>query len=157
MDPSEARTESLRLHGDLRAAMRQALILARRVKHGDYKSGPRLREVARELERAVRKQIDVEGHALAPVLKTIDAWGKIRCEQLADAHRREMAAVERAESAEVELQNSKDTNNKCWVEFAGSVDDLVKAILKCLRFEEAHLLDPATLRDDVIVVDTIDG
>ncbi|MBI3818027.1 MAG: hypothetical protein HY286_04990 [Planctomycetes bacterium] len=154
MDPSEARRESLQLHDELRRAMRDALILSTRVKNGEFDAGPQLRASVRDLERAVRSHIDVENHDLAPVLKTIDAWGSVRCGQLENAHKQELLAIYDAEAALLKVNFS---DRRCWSEFAMAVHGLVRGVLKCLRFEETHLLDPHTLRDDILVVDNIDG
>lgn len=161
MDPSEARLESLQLHQELRTAMREALLLSRRVRNGDLKAGPALKTAAHALENAIRRQVATENHDLAPVLRNIDAWGKVRCQQLENAHQQEMLAVERARQAEANIQIPRPpqdpASRQCWIDFAVSVHTLVHEVLRCLRFEEAHLLDPQTLRDDVICTDTVDG
>ncbi|MFN0207294.1 MAG: hypothetical protein ACKVS6_13395 [Planctomycetota bacterium] len=154
MDPSEARRESLQLHQQLRQAMRESLILATRVKHGNLTDGPQLKIKSCELAAAVRRQIVMEDLDLSPVLKTIDSWGAVRCEQLERVHQQELQALQKAESKDPKLMNGDETK---WIILAEATSELVRSLLKCLRWEETYLLDPNTLRDDPVVADNVDG
>lgn len=154
MDPSEARRESLQLHHQLRAAMRESLILATRVKHGNLTDGPQLRVKSCELAAAARRQIAMEDLDLSPVLKVLDSWGTVRCEQLERVHQEELQALQKAESKDSKAVNGDETK---WLILAEATGELVRSLLKCLRWEEAHLLDPYTLRDDPVVADNVDG
>lgn len=131
--------------------MRESLILATRIRRGDSSAGPDLLRQSRLLAEAVQRQVAGEASDLAPVLATLDSFGRVRCAQLEDLHRRELSALDKlpAEGAA--------GDEKRWAALAEATSELVRSLLRCLRWGEEHLLDPYTLRDDPVIADQVDG
>jgi hypothetical protein len=159
MDPSEVRKEALELHEEVRSAMREALKLATRVQRGDLSVAKDLRSRAVELGNSLRRHAAVEEHDLGPVLQTLDSWGCIRRDQLEAIHDEQQRAWREAEAkmARAHEAPARDAAITQTIELARVVQTLVRSVLRTVRWEESHLLDPATLRDDIVSVDQIDG
>jgi hypothetical protein len=154
MDPSHVRKEAMQLHDEVRSAMREALILSTRVQRGELTLSERLHDQALILGATLRKHAAVEEHELGPVLQTLDSWGAVRRSQLSEAHDAQARAWGATEAA---LKARGDSASAQPVEMARAVHALVREVLRGLRWEEVHLLDPRTLHDDIVKSDTIDA
>jgi hypothetical protein len=158
LDPSEVRKEALALHDEVRTAMREALKLATRIQRGDHSASTDLRARTAELGAALRKHAAVEEHDLGPVLQTLDSWGFVRREKLEAIHDEQHRAWRAAEATfRHPGEGSREAAITQTVELARAVQQLVRSVLRSVRWEESHLLDPDTLRDDIVAVDPIDG
>ena len=112
-----------------------------------------------ELGNSLRRHAAVEEHDLGPVLQTLDSWGCIRRDQLEAIHDEQQRAWREAEAkmARAHEAPARDAAITQTIELARVVQTLVRSVLRTVRWEESHLLDPATLRDDIVSVDQIDG
>lgn len=155
MDPSEARREALHLHDEVRDAMRAALVVATQVQRGELSHAGELRTRAVALGAALRRHASVEHAEIGPVLRSLDAWGPVRCDQLAAAHGEQERAWNHAEAALRACAPGGSPTEA--IELARTLHQLVRSLVRSFRFEESKLLDPETLRDDIVTVDTIDG
>lgn len=154
MDPSDARKEALELHDEVRAALREALILATRVQRGEEPNAEKLHDQALILGAVLRRHAAVEESDLGPVLQSLDSWGSVRRSQLAEAHGAQARAWHETEAALREAARGEAEAKRA---LARAVHALVRSVLRSVRWEEAHLLDPRTLHDEIVKSDTIDA
>lgn len=150
--PSTAREEALALHSELRAALREALVHAARVQHGELAAREPLRQAARALVEASRKHLAAEERDLTPLVQAIDAWGDVRRQRLEQAH-----ALERESVAEVSAALSTAQEDVQTERLIRALDGLARHLLPSLRSVERDVLDPDVLRDDALVPDQFAG
>jgi hypothetical protein len=95
-----------------------------------------------------RDHIDLEDDLLLPALRSIDAWGRVRAEQLEHHHAeqrdqlRTLESLGAAESPEV---------------LARLLYDLIESLRDDMTYEDQVVLSSVVLRDDVVVADTEAG
>lgn len=105
---------------------------------------------ALSLVEEMRKHLALEDRMLCPALESADAWGPVRRERVEQAHRHvrdELDALAERLRAARELDP----------DISATVEGLVNELFAELGREEREVLDPDTLRDDVITIGQIDG
>jgi hypothetical protein len=106
------------------------------------------RAAIERLVREVWQHLDFEDRLLVPALREVDAWGRLRAEQIAAEHASQRAALG------VLRQLARHGDRRLAVDGArGLIDELTAD----MDAEERDLLDPDLLRDDVIAIDQCGG
>jgi len=139
----DVRARVLAEHARLRALIADVDRLATAVSAGDVRCLEPLREKAARLYRILGDHIDHEEAVLVPIIRTIDAWGTVRVEQLLEEHAGQRMALKEA-IEELELEGSdvgQSVQSTCW------------EILHDMRREEHDLLHPDLWREDTILVE----
>jgi hypothetical protein len=137
---SEARSRALRLHEDVRDALRE---LVRDARDGG-RSMKRVEVALRRLGRALDRHATEERRWLVPVLRDLDAWGDVRVSHLQDAHERELAILEAARADSV-------------ARVVHRAPSIARSLHAALLEEEERCLSPELLRDDIVCTDQEDG
>jgi CBS domain-containing protein len=144
LTPSQVRELVLAEHEHLRQLLAQALDCARSVLRDDIsdEAAARLREAARSAYTALVIHTELEDRELAPVLETIDAWGRTRASVLRREHVLQRLALDRALAA---LDTTRGN-----VLLAASVENVLLEIVHDMDREEAEVLTHELLCDDII-------
>jgi len=150
MTPAEIREWILKDHKTLRAQLDALDELAGQVRDGDRRLlGPLRLEAERFLHR-FDEHTRWEDRYLRPALLEADAWGKERAERLDHDHSEQRALLEDSLARLHEAERPP-------VLVARGVLDLIQLIRADMAEEEADLLDPRILRDDVVTIDAEAG
>jgi hypothetical protein len=144
----QVREQTIHVHIELKRLMREVHGLYRRVDWGELDAAPVLHDQLRKLVAEVERQVALEQALLAPVLATLDAWGALREGQLREVHDREQSAIR-----QVDREASPDDAAR----LAVAARYLVAEVLREIRWEEQHLLDPDLFSDDAIIHNQLDG
>ncbi|HLH28382.1 MAG TPA: hemerythrin domain-containing protein [Acidimicrobiales bacterium] len=147
--PSEVRAEVLAQHEALRSRLAAARLAAYEMLDG-RPPAPALRDEVLRLAVEMEVHLGFEERMLAPVLAALDAWGPERAERLRTEH-----AKQRGELAA--FVSCCDGDGWRARSFAERVRLFVVELLEDMAIEETLLLDPAVLRDDLVVPDQTDG
>jgi len=147
--PNEDRMDTLADHEALRELSRGVLELAARAETEDAAARGALLERLRGLIWAVRCNLDREDKVLPPQLAQVDSWGPERVQQLDESHARQKAALAVAELAAATASSR--------AELAAISRDLIRELVRALRWEEHDLLGEELLRDDLVVINQEDG
>jgi hypothetical protein len=151
--PSEVRIEVLTQH----TALRRRLASVRNAAHRVLEPP----EVRDEQHRALRSEVlrlcdELELHlayeenALVPLLEPLDSWGPVRAARLKAEHERQRGELRAfADACAGEGYFAR--------RFAEQVRSFVVDMLEDMGIEEALLLHPDVLRDDIISVEQTDG
>jgi iron-sulfur cluster repair protein YtfE (RIC family) len=150
MQPSEVRRSVLSDHQKLREQLTKLEQLARAALVGTQLPTAALRGEAKVLLESLVSHMSWEDRYLAPVLLEADAWGDLRCAQLAEDHREQRNLLEYA------LRQLHDEGRPESI-VAGNLLDLVALLRDDMNDEESALLDEGLLRDDVVGVDVFSG
>jgi hypothetical protein len=140
---SAARMRIMEDHARLRLIIREVDRVAVAVAAGDLDKVPLLKVRAGDLYRVVAEHVGHEEMVLIPILRKIDAWGNVRCDQLKADHRGQLEMLERA-SADLDFGGEdlgRSVQSMCW------------EILHDMRREEHDLLHPDLWRDEMVVVE----
>lgn len=142
--PSQTRALILTEHAHLRELIHGAIEGARAVlADASTNEGiERMRESARAAFTALVAHTELEDHTLAPVLETIDAWGKVRANELRREHTVQRLALSRALSALAEEE-------PCAAVLAASIEDVLLDVLKDMEAEEREMLSEELMSDDI--------
>ncbi len=147
MQASEVRRSVLSDHQKLREQLTKLEQLARAALVGTRLPTAALRGEAKVLLASLASHMTWEDRYLAPVLLEVDAWGDLRCAQLAEDHREQRNLLEYA------LRQLHDEGRPESI-VAGNLLDLVALLRDDMNEEESALLDASQLRDDVVDVTT---
>jgi hypothetical protein len=150
MRPTEVRSRVLADHSALRMRLSSLANLSRDVLEGCRGGRGDLRAEALDLLETLAEHMYWEDRYLAPALRRADAWGEERASRLAEDHREQRALLEY-------LVRGLEDRERPSLLLARNVDDLVKLLLDDMDGEEASLLDPRVLRDDVVGIDVETG
>jgi hypothetical protein len=137
------RTRILADHARLRARIADVDRVAVAVEAGDLQMAPILRARAADLYEAIAEHVGHEEEALIPLLRKIDAWGEVRCDQLKADHQTQLDALRRA-AADLESRGEdlgRSVQSMCW------------EILHDMKREEHDLLHPDLWREEVVLVE----
>jgi iron-sulfur cluster repair protein YtfE (RIC family) len=144
MRPSRVRKRVLADHQALRRQLQELEASAGRAREigGD---ACQLRREAEALVTTLAEHMHWEDRFLAPALRAADAWGEERAALLATDHREQRELL-----ADV-IEKLRDPDRPAQV-VIDNVLDLVALLRDDMEGEEATLLDPRVLRDDVITI-----
>ncbi len=145
MRPSEVRRSVLSDHQKLREQLTKLEQLSRAALAGIQLPLGALRGEAKVLLASLASHMSWEDRYLAPVLLEADAWGDLRCAQLAEDHREQRNLLEYA------LRQLCDEGRPESI-VASNLLDLVALLRDDMNEEESALLDESLLRDDVVGV-----
>lgn len=134
--PSQARRALLADHARIETCLEELEGLASRTRNGGDTRG-RFESAAHRLRRMLDAHNAAEEEALEPLLRTVDAWGDIRVENMFLEHQREHA----------ELLASFEAPS---LELARAVPDLAAELREHMAREERTFLSTEVLRDDII-------
>jgi hemerythrin HHE cation binding domain-containing protein len=137
------RARVLAEHARIRAIIGDVDRLATAAAAGEHRCIEPLREHAARLYRILTEHIDHEDAVLAPIIRTIDAWGPVRFEQMQRDHAGQRVALKEA-LAELELEGpllGQAVQSTCW------------EILHDMKREEHDLLHPDLWREGMFVVE----
>jgi len=144
LSPNEVRELVLADHKALRVRL---TLLRRAVINAQDKGDARaLLEMLPSLLDHLGAHLDLEDQVLAPTLRTIDAWGEEREKRLADEHTEQRAWIGQSR-ANIE-RDREDLN-----QISARALTMIDRIEADMEHEEAHVLDPALMTDQVIYVD----
>lgn len=143
--PDEGRTEALEEHEALRELSRNVLELAGRAERGEAGGREALVAELDGLISAIRAKLGSEAEVLRPLLEQADAWGPTRARKLDESHARQEAAAAAAEVDATRVDSGED--------LAAVARELVRELVRALRWEARDLLCDEVLRDDGVVVD----
>lgn len=144
LSPALVRELILAEHQHLRELLAHTLACAQVVLKGEVSSDAtlRLREAARSAYVALLAHTELEDRALAPVLETIDAWGRARASALHREHALQRLALDRA------LAGLEEPT--CNALLAASIEEVLLDILHDMDREEAEVLTLELLGDGVM-------
>lgn len=143
MKPSEVRARVLADHVKIRSLLNLVESLVEPATAGDLTKGFQLREKTVELYKTMYDHMAMEDELLYPAISEADAWGFLRALRLRNEHEGQRAVL----SGFANIAWRRNT-----VELAGAVQRLLIEIREDMEREEAELLNPDVLRDDVISI-----
>lgn len=149
--PSEVRSLILMAHANIRRLLRRVERTARKILTSPVPQPNELEaayQSAHTLCNAMATHMDLEDHVLAPALEALDAWGKVRADQMRSEHAEQAQVLRDYLSALERLSNAP---------YAGSalalmVQQLVDSLRTDMQTEEETLLRPDLLCDDPTAV-----
>jgi hypothetical protein len=143
MEPAQVRDMVLRDHEELKAKLAH---LYRVIAHADVQAMAR---EARVLLHKLAAHLELEDAMLAPVLRTIDAWGPVRADRLNEDH-----TAQRREISELLhfLEESEDAER-----IADRVSRFAETLERDMKEEEHDVLSSELLRDDTVSTDAFGG
>jgi iron-sulfur cluster repair protein YtfE (RIC family) len=150
MRPTEVRSRVLADHSALRLRLSSLADLSRDALEGAGARREDLRAAALNLLESLAEHMYWEDRYLAPALRRADAWGEERASQLAEDHREQRALLEY-------LVRGLEDRERPSLLLARNLGDLVQLLLDDMDSEEASLLDPRVLRNDVVGIDVETG
>ncbi|MBI4510503.1 MAG: hemerythrin domain-containing protein [Deltaproteobacteria bacterium] len=142
VDPSEARARLLAQHEELRGIIDGAEEMTARLVAGKA-TGDEVRRKLAELDRALHDHNAEEETILEPLLRTVDAWGPVRIEQMLTEHAREHGIFRQTLD---EIVASPPSH------MAGAIRGLVADLRRHIEHEERSFLNPELLKDDLVTV-----
>lgn len=143
--PSEIRRALLEEHARLRVLLDELEDLAARAAQGE-ELGRRVPALAGQLARAVEAHNAAEERVLEPLLRSVDAWGALRIDDMLVEHLREHAEIVAALDAAGRGASS--------VELARTFPRLAAEMRAHMDREERTFLARDLLRDDIVNVDS---
>jgi iron-sulfur cluster repair protein YtfE (RIC family) len=143
--PSEIRRTLLDEHARLRRLLDELEDLAQREAQGE-ELGRRVPALAGQLARAVEAHNAAEEQVLEPLLRTVDAWGTQRIEDMLVEHVKEHAEI----VAALDAAGRAATHP----EFARAFPRLAESLRAHMDREERTFLARDLLRDDLVNVDS---
>ena len=141
--PSEIRHALLEEHARIRRFLDELEELAQRQASGE-ELGRRIPALAGQLARVVEAHNGAEEQVLEPLLRTVDAWGPLRIDDMLVEHIREHAGIVTA--LELIARAGVDA------EVARTIPGLAGNMRAHMANEERTFLARELLRDDVITV-----
>ncbi len=151
MDAEELRQRILEEHAAIREQIRALEGVAREVAEtGARELAPALRRQGQRLLRRLEAHLAFEDENLGPALLTADPWGPERRSRLAQDHAEQRRLLREA------LVSLRSRRSHPAV-VARRILHLTDHLKADMRDEEAALLDPSVLRDDVVGTDVITG
>lgn len=140
--PSAIRAQIRDEHADLLELLDIVEQIAQRVHRGDAALEAALREACRVFVGRTEAVLALEQRILAPALRDVDAWGRLRAADLARVHAEEHALIR---SVETETENP----GVAAARFAADVIDVTARIREALGYEARHFLNGRLLRDEL--------
>lgn len=139
MEPSQARTQLLAEHAQLRRTLDRLAEIAAAVREDSPNSSRsfELRETLQLLRDLFVAHNASEERLLGPILREDYAWGQARVDRMLEEHRAEHA----------EIRASMTGSDR---EVAERVADLKEMVEAHMAAEERTFLSPRVLRDDVV-------
>lgn len=150
MRPSQVRERVLADHEALRRHLRELEAAARGALDEPEGGDARLRGRAEAFVSTLAEHMRWEDRYLAPALRNADAWGQERADLLASDHREQRELLD---DVVTKLRDQRRPPKLV----AENVLDLIALLRDDMEQEEALLLDPRVLRDDVIGIDVETG
>lgn len=141
--PSEIRHALLEEHARIRRLLDELEELAQRQAAGE-ELGRRVPALAGQLARTVEAHNAAEEQVLEPLLRTVDAWGPLRIDDMLIEHVKEH--VEIVTALEHVSRGGADA------EIASTIPQLASVMRAHMAAEERTFLAREVLRDDVITV-----
>ena len=147
LGPTQVRSLILTEHASIRRLLRRVELVARRIivapipHEGDLRQAY---EAAHELCATMATHFEHEENLLAPVLEALDAWGKIRADQMRADHAEQGLVLESYLSALERLSGSERTGKV----LGALLQKLVDSLRSDMRAEEEGVLRADLLRDD---------
>ena len=145
MNPSDVRRQILAEHDRLRGRLQNLEDLATRAADGDGSAWAETRRGLGELLVSLRAHVESEEAILVPALEAADAWGPLRAKQVRDEHVTQLRLLATWERAAADDGLSPGELNARFRLLAGTLRADMEA-------EEADLLRPDVLRDDVVAI-----
>lgn len=145
--PGQVRSMILTEHASIRRLLRRVELAARRVGAGttpDARDVQLAYEAAHVLCATMAAHFEHEEHLLAPALEALDAWGKVRAEQMRADHA-EQGLVLQSYLTTLRQLSSSDHSGKVLVAL---IARLVESLRSDMRAEEEGVLRADLLRDD---------
>ena len=146
MKPSEVRSRILQDHERLRLLLVEVEELVAGVGAGGPATALRAR--TRVLLTALEAHLALEDEILCPAIHAADAWGPVRAARLKEGHVEQRAQLTRLSSLEPSVGDE---------EVCEAVRGLARDLRDDMHREEAELLDPDLLRDDVVAINSFGG
>jgi Hemerythrin HHE cation binding domain len=152
LSPGAVRELVLREHMHLRRLLGEAFASARQVSAGCLRAADvrAMRDAARAAYTALVEHTELEDRLLAPVLETIDAWGRVRANDLRREHALQRNALARALLI-LEQPNASAAG------LAATIEDLLEEVRADMEREESELLRSELPMDEMITVHTCGG
>jgi iron-sulfur cluster repair protein YtfE (RIC family) len=147
LGPAQVRSLILTEHASIRRLLRRVELIARRIITAPIPRESDLRaayEAAHALCATMATHFEHEEKLLAPALEALDAWGKIRADQMRADHAEQGLVLESYLSALERLSGSEHTGKVV----AALIQKLVDSLRSDMRAEEEGVLRADLLRDD---------
>ncbi|MHB8874673.1 MAG: hemerythrin domain-containing protein [Myxococcaceae bacterium] len=146
MKPSEVRSRILQDHERLRLAIAELEALVAAAGEGRPAAG--LRERTAALLVLLEAHLALEDRLLFPAIHATDSWGPIRAARLQENHLEQRAELARLTSLTTRVSETQ---------LCEAVRVLSRDLRDDMHREEAELLDPDLLRDDLVTIDGFGG
>lgn len=146
MKPSEVRARVLQDHERLRLALAELDALVAAV--GEGRPATVLRDRTRALLASLEAHLALEDEILFPAIEGMDAWGPVRAARMQAEHTEQRAELARLSSLEKQVRDP---------ELCEAVKKLAKDLRGDMHREEAELLDPDLMRDDLVAINQFGG
>lgn len=133
-------------HANVRRLLRRVEHIARRILATPIPHDSDLSEafeLGGTLCEAMSSELDLEDHLLAPVLETLDAWGKLRAQRLRADHAQQKLVLQ-SYLRTLERLAASDRAGQVIVSL---LQQLVDGLREHLRSEEEHVLTPDVLSE----------
>lgn len=147
--PSEIRHRVLEDHARLRQLLARVEALAHRVLGGDLRCAGDLRTAGRQLTSKLVRHLDLEEEILVPAIRAIDSWGPERARRVLVEH-----AEQRQQIRDLDRELAVDADADS---LASELRTFAAILHADMLAEEAAVLDPDLLRDDVVGIDVETG
>lgn len=133
--PAQVREQVLSQHRGLRRLLGQAMAVTE----------DKVAQIAQELRRNFLYHLTFEETFMFPALRDADIWGPQRLDAVTAEHRQQRAELDGL----IDLLR----DGRPAAEIAQAVKALAEKLEKDMEAEEAELLNPNLLRDDVVAID----
>jgi iron-sulfur cluster repair protein YtfE (RIC family) len=147
LGPSQVRSLILSEHASIRRLLRRVELAAKRIVATQVPQESDLQaayEAAHELCATMTTHFEHEETLLAPALEALDAWGKIRADQMRADHAEQGLVLQSYLTALERLSRSEQTGKV----LAALIQQLVESLRGDMRAEEEGVLRADLLRDD---------
>jgi len=147
LGPSQVRSLILTEHASIRRLLRRVELAAKRIVVAPVPAESDLRsayEAAHVLCATMASHFEHEEELLVPALEALDAWGKIRADQMRADHAEQGLVLQSYLTALERLSTSERTGKV----LAALIQQLVESLRNDMRAEEEGVLRADLLRDD---------
>jgi iron-sulfur cluster repair protein YtfE (RIC family) len=144
--PSEVRARILQDHERLRLALAEVDALV--VSVGEGRPAAVLRDRTRALLAGLEAHLALEDEILFPAVEAMDAWGPVRAARMQAEHAEQRALLARLTSLEKQVPDGA---------LCEAMTKLAKDLRGDMKREEAELLDPDLMRDDLVAINQFGG
>ncbi len=146
MQPSQVRRRILEDHEHLRGALNALEALADALVAGDREPVAAALAALHGMKDRFFDHLDLEEAIMVPALRDADAWGPERAQLVLDEHREQRAELE-------EMVRELDRPDVLPETIGRRIHAWIEALRVDMEHEEAAVLSPDLLRDDVIAID----